>query len=131
LTDSSFMEKVTVVLIVIASTAAAFVIWLTWTSPLDSMAVQGDDSPDWFGGSALVALLGPAAVLAVAAKKRRISLVLAAGLVAPAVAAAVALAAHADLEHQREARHVFTAYTHRFPDGQLKHLDIRQRTVSC
>lgn len=81
--------------------------------------MQPPDSPDYWGGSSLLWVLAPAPVLVLAYRWKRWWVAILAALIAPVIMVGVAIGISDELRWQREARDVFDAYTHRFPQGEL------------
>ena len=106
------------------SAFATFFVWLQWVQPVDTLPMQGIDSPDWWGGSGLLWMLAPLGVLALSYRWPRWRVAIAAAVVPFAVMIGVAIGISDELRWQRQAQDVFIAYTHRFPPGKLGEPEI-------
>ncbi len=110
---------------------AAALAWIAHRVTLGDVrtqAWQAVDSPDWAGGSALLFLLAHLAVL-VAVRKRESPIRYAVGtLVIPAASLGVGVFYADERRWQLEARDVFAAYTHRFPEDRLTRVYVTNQT---
>lgn len=111
-----------------ASVVGTVVIWQAYVAPLDSYVLTDEHEPDWINGSILAVMVGGGFMLVAAfVEPHRLWLVALSAIVPPLVVTAVAVAYNDELRWQREARDVFTRYTHRFPDDELGDPGVREQ----
>ena len=111
----------------VLSMAAAWLVWKSWVSPVDTRALQPIDGPDWFGASLLLPLVAPVA-FALVLRRASVITCFAAFALAPLLMAGVSYSLKDERAWQSDARGVYRVYAGHFPRSRIGSPSVMDQT---